>query len=49
MLWPQAMGNEDTMSRRMQERKGFEEKNGMSQSVLVIDYGGVFYPLEVTL
>ena len=37
------------MSRLMQEMKDFEEKNGISQSVLVIHYHGVFYPLEVSL
>ena len=49
MLWHRAMGTGDTMSRLMQEMKDFEEKNGISQSVLVIHYHGVFYPLEVSL
>jgi len=49
MLWRRAMGRADVASRLMQEMKDFEEKNGISKSVLAIDCNGINNTVEIAL
>ena len=49
LLWHYSMGNEDTVSRRIREANEYEEKNSISQLVLIIECSGIDNNVEIVL